>query len=106
LDNNFASTTLKVLSTTCRVCIIKQGKFSYISLSDEYLRSYYETAVGNLPGWNVVFNFCKAMTPKSTGCPQDTFAALVNTNANSTTCYPLAKADNDISASLDTDRSY
>ncbi len=84
------------------------NKTGYVRLLDyiRYFYRYYESNVKDLPNWKVVFNFCKAIKPLNTNCPDDTFAGLINTNANSTECYTLAKSSSDIVGVLDSARNY
>jgi len=59
-----------------------------------------------MPNWKVVFNFCKAITPINTNCPNDTFAGLVNTNTNVTECYTLSKQNSTVKTVYDDKRNY
>ena len=88
--------------------IYNKTGYVYTHLLDyiRYFYRYYESEVKDFPNWKVVFNFCKAIKPLNTTCPDDTFAGLINTNGNSTECYTLAKSSSDIVGVLDSGRNY
>ena len=98
-----ALTTLKALSTTSSAYTTRQGKILIDFISKH---RYYESEVKGLPNWKVVFNFCKAIKPINTNCPNDTFAGLVNTNSNVTECYTLSKQNSPVKTIYDDKRDY
>jgi len=99
-----ALTTLKARSTTSSVYTTRQGKNLIDYKSNKH--RYYESEVKDMPNWKVVFNFCKAIKPINTNCPNDTFAGLVNTNSDVTECYTLSKQNSPVKTIYDDKRNY
>ena len=99
-----ALTTLRARSTTSSAYTTRQGKNLIDYKSNKH--RYYESEVKGLTNWKVVFNFCKAITPINTNCPNDTFAGLVNTNTNVAECYTLSKQNSTVKTIYDDKRNY
>ena len=53
---------------------------------------YYSSDIVTLPGWKVVFNFCKPFKPLNTNCDDNTIAAVVDmVDSNNTLCFKFAE---------------